>query len=148
MARALAEDIGSGDVTASLLADDPQRGYVVAKESAVVAGRPWFDACFFALDPGVKLHWLVADGDAVPAGTVVVEFEGRTRALLGAERCALNEAITVGGLKRVDGSPQSTPIKEGLITRDHKTVYRIEDGIPVLLSDEGIATASIAEFPR
>jgi uncharacterized protein YbaR (Trm112 family) len=65
-----------------------------------------------------------------------------------AELRALNEAITVGGLKRVDGSPQSAPIKEGLITRDHKTVYRIEDGIPVLLSDEGIATASIAEFPR
>ena len=90
VARALAEDIGSGDVTASLLADDPEQGYVIAKEAAVVAGRPWFDACFLALDPQAKLHWHVAEGEAIAAGTVVVEFEGRTRALLGAERCALN----------------------------------------------------------
>jgi nicotinate-nucleotide pyrophosphorylase (carboxylating) len=90
VARALAEDLGTGDVTASLLADEPQRGYVIAKEAAVVAGRPWFDACFRALDPAARLHWRVADGDAITAGTVVVEFEGRTRALLGAERCALN----------------------------------------------------------
>ena len=65
-----------------------------------------------------------------------------------AELRALNEAIAAGGLKRVDGSPQATPVKEGLITRDHQTIYRIEDGIPVLLSDEGIATALIADFPR
>ena len=90
VARALAEDLGSGDVTAGLLADVPAQGYVIAKEAAVVAGRPWFDACFRALDPGVRLHWQVAEGDAIAAGTVVVEFEGRTRALLGAERCALN----------------------------------------------------------
>jgi nicotinate-nucleotide pyrophosphorylase (carboxylating) len=90
VARALAEDLGGGDVTASLLDDDPQRGFVVAKEAAVVSGRPWFDACFHALDPAARLHWRVADGDAVVAGQVVVEFEGRTRALLGAERCALN----------------------------------------------------------
>lgn len=61
---------------------------------------------------------------------------------------ALNQAIAAGGLKRVDGSIQSEAIKEGLITRDHKTVYRIDDGIPVLLSDEGIATALVADFPR
>ena len=65
-----------------------------------------------------------------------------------AELRALNEAIAGGGLKRMDGSLQSAPVKEGLITRDHQTVYRIEDGIPVLLADEGIATASIADFPR
>ena len=65
-----------------------------------------------------------------------------------AELRALNEAIAAGGLKRVDGSLQATPLKDGLITRDHKTVYRIEDGIPVLLSDEGIATVLIPDFPR
>ena len=65
-----------------------------------------------------------------------------------AELRALNDGIAGGGLKRMDGSPQAAPVKEGLITRDHKTVYRIEDGIPVLLSDEGIATASIPDFPR
>jgi len=90
VARALAEDLGSGDVTASLLADEPASGYVIAKEAAVLSGRPWFDACFLALDPQARLHWRVADGDPIAAGTVVVEFAGRTRALLGAERCALN----------------------------------------------------------
>jgi nicotinate-nucleotide pyrophosphorylase (carboxylating) len=97
VARALAEDHGSGDVTSTLLADDPAVGYVIAKEAAVVAGRPWFDACFRALDPGVRLHWRVAEGDAIAAGTVVVEFEGHTRALLGAERCALNFLQTLSG---------------------------------------------------
>ena len=65
-----------------------------------------------------------------------------------AELKALNEAVAAGGLKRVDGSLQASPLKEGLITRDHQTVYRIEDGIPVLLSDEGIASANVPGFPR
>ena len=65
-----------------------------------------------------------------------------------AELRALNEAVADGGLKRMDGSLQTEPLKEGLITRDHQTIYRIEDGIPVLLSDEGIATALVADFPR
>lgn len=65
-----------------------------------------------------------------------------------AELKALNEAIVAGNLKRVDGSLQSAPVKEGLITRDHQTIYRIEDGIPVLLSDEGIASANVPGFPR
>ena len=61
---------------------------------------------------------------------------------------ALNRAIAGGGLARADGSPQADEIAEGLITRDHKTIYRIDDGIPVLLADEAIATAAIADFPR
>lgn len=65
-----------------------------------------------------------------------------------AELAALNQAIAAGGLKRVDGSVQAEAIGEGLITRDHQTIYRIDDGIPVLLSDEGIATALVADFPR
>lgn len=90
VARALAEDIGTGDVTASLLADQPAHGYVIAKESAVIAGGPWFDACFRALDPAVQMQWHVGEGDRVAAQTVVCSFRGRTRALLSAERCALN----------------------------------------------------------
>jgi nicotinate-nucleotide pyrophosphorylase (carboxylating) len=90
VARALAEDLGTGDVTASLLADDDGRGYVIAKESALIAGRPWFDACFRALDPLVKIDWHVAEGERVAAQTVVCRFSGRTRSLVSAERCALN----------------------------------------------------------
>ena len=65
-----------------------------------------------------------------------------------AELEALNAAIAAGGVVRLDGSPQSEPVREGLVTRDHQTLYRIDDGIPVLLADESIATASIAGFPR
>jgi nicotinate-nucleotide pyrophosphorylase (carboxylating) len=90
VARALAEDLGSGDVTASLLADGPEQGYVVAKEAVVIAGRPWFDACFKAIDPDLVISWRVSEGDRVAANTVVCSFTGRARALVSAERCALN----------------------------------------------------------
>lgn len=65
-----------------------------------------------------------------------------------AELEALNAAIAAGSVARVDGSRQTDTIKEGLLSRDHRTIYRIDDGIPVLLSDEGIATTSVADFPR
>lgn len=68
--------------------------------------------------------------------------------LNGAELAALNAAIERGGLKRLDGSAQSERVAEGLITRDHQTIYRVDDGIPVLLHDESIATALIPDFPR
>jgi nicotinate-nucleotide pyrophosphorylase (carboxylating) len=90
VARALAEDIGSGDVTASLLPDQAQQGYVIAKQAAIIAGRPWFDTCFHALDPTVRMHWRVDEGASVAAQTVICSFEGRSRALVSAERCALN----------------------------------------------------------
>ena len=90
VARALAEDIGSGDVTAALLPDVPQSGYVIAREAAVIAGRPWFDACFRALDRGVSIDWRIDEGDRVAAGTVLCTLAGRSRALVSGERCALN----------------------------------------------------------
>ena len=68
--------------------------------------------------------------------------------LNAAELEALNAAIAAGGVQRQDGSPQVDPVREGLVTRDHQTLYRIDDGIPVLLADESVATASIPGFPR
>jgi nicotinate-nucleotide pyrophosphorylase (carboxylating) len=97
VARALAEDIGPGDATADLLEDGPAEGYVLAKEPAVIAGRPWFDACFRALDPGVRIHWRVAEGDRVAAGTILCTLQGRARALVSGERCALNFLQTLSG---------------------------------------------------
>lgn len=97
VARALAEDIGAGDVTAALLPDAPEVAYLLCKEDAVVCGRPWFDACHRALDPGVAIDWRVAEGDHVRAGTVLATLAGRTRALLGAERSSLNFLQTLGG---------------------------------------------------
>ena len=96
-ARALAEDVGSGDVTAALLPDTPDIAYLLCKEDAVVAGRPWFDACHRALDPEVRIDWRVQDGDRVPAGTVLATLSGRTRALVTAERTALNFLQTLSG---------------------------------------------------
>ena len=61
---------------------------------------------------------------------------------------ALNKAIETGDVRRADDSVQSEPIREALLTRDRKTVYRIDDGIPVLLVEEGIATAQVAGFPK
>lgn len=88
--RALAEDLGPGDATADLLPDVPAQAWVVAKEAGTIAGRPWFDACFRRLDPDVRIDWRVAEGEAVAAGTVLVVLAGRTRALVSAERPALN----------------------------------------------------------
>ena len=65
-----------------------------------------------------------------------------------AELEVLNAAIARGGLLRVDGTVQAEAVREGLISRDHQTIYRIDDGIPVLLADEGIATALVADVPR
>ena len=90
VAAALTEHIGSGDVTAALLADGPDCAYLLCKEDAVVCGRPWFDACHRALDPDVRIDWRVEEGTQVAAGTVLATLEGRARALVSAERASLN----------------------------------------------------------
>ena len=61
---------------------------------------------------------------------------------------ALNQAIGGGTIRRVDDTPQADVLREALVTRDRKLVYRIDDGIPVLLVEEGIATGQIAGFPK
>ncbi len=63
------------------------------------------------------------------------------------ELAAINRAVATGSLRRADGSVQAQPLREGLITRDRKLVYRIEDGIPVLLNDESISSGQITDFP-
>lgn len=97
VARALAEDVGSGDVTAALLPDAADIAYLLCKEDAVIAGRPWFDACHRALDPQVTIDWRVAEGDRVIAGTVLSTLSGRARTLVSAERASLNFLQTLSG---------------------------------------------------
>ena len=65
-----------------------------------------------------------------------------------AGRDALNRAIAAGSVHRNDGTVQADPVHEALVTRDRKSVYRIDDGIPVLLVEEGIATAQVDGFPK
>jgi nicotinate-nucleotide pyrophosphorylase (carboxylating) len=93
--RALAEDFGPGDVTADLIDPAAQAdARIVCREHAdpppVIAGIPWAQACFYALDPDARIEWICADGDRVAAGTVLCHLAGNARALVGAERCALN----------------------------------------------------------
>ena len=60
----------------------------------------------------------------------------------------LNRAIAAGDVRRIDDSQQSEPVREALVTRDRKLVYRIDDGIPVLLVEEAIGTGQVADFPK
>ncbi|MES2858769.1 MAG: carboxylating nicotinate-nucleotide diphosphorylase [Pseudomonadota bacterium] len=97
VAAALAEDIGSGDVSATLFDDAPDSAYLLCKEDCVVAGRPWFDACHRALHPGVHIDWRCAEGDRIAKGTVIATLQGRKRALVSAERASLNFLQTLSG---------------------------------------------------
>lgn len=101
VAAALAEDIGPGDATASLLEDHPECAYLLCKEECVVAGRPWFDASHRALDPDVRIHWHCQEGDHVAQGTVIATLQGRSRALVSAERTSLNFLQTLSGTATV-----------------------------------------------
>jgi len=99
VSAALAEDIGSGDLTAGLIpAAKTGRATVVAREEAVLCGTPWFDAVFRRLDAGVRIHWHAADGDRVAPDDLLCDIEGSARALLSAERSALNFLQLLSGV--------------------------------------------------
>ena len=89
--QALAEDIGTGDLTASLIpGDKPLSASVISREDAVLCGVQWFEACFLTLAPDTTINWFAGDGDFVHAGQKLCEIKGNARALLTAERSALN----------------------------------------------------------
>lgn len=88
---ALAEDVGSGDITAALI--DPSaraQGRVITREDGVLCGQPWVDAVFAALDGAVRITWQCRDGQRVSAGQTLFTIEGAARSLLTGERSALN----------------------------------------------------------
>jgi nicotinate-nucleotide pyrophosphorylase (carboxylating) len=89
--QALAEDIGPGDHTASLIpAGKAATASVISRENAILCGLQWFDACFRQLSPEVEVHWFARDGEAIDTGQQLCEIKGNARALLTAERTALN----------------------------------------------------------
>jgi nicotinate-nucleotide pyrophosphorylase (carboxylating) len=91
VARALAEDVGSGDLTAALIpADRLGRASVITREPAVICGIPYVEACFDAIDPRVRVEWRIAEGASVGANQLLYTLEGPARALLTGERTALN----------------------------------------------------------
>ena len=90
-ARALAEDVGAGDLTAALVPPGRRaRARVLARQTALICGRPWVDAVVHQIEPSAVLHWLVGEGQRTMADQIVLEIEGSARALLTAERTALN----------------------------------------------------------
>ena len=97
--RALAEDVGAGDLTAALVDPArPARARVLAREPAVLCGQPWVEAAVRALDPQARLQWHVAEGQRCQADQVVLELQGLAQPLLTAERTALNFLQTLSAV--------------------------------------------------
>jgi len=95
---ALAEDVGSGDLTAALLSERQRSSVeVITRQDAVICGCAWFDEVFSQLDPAVSIEWQVADGDRVDADQILCRMTGPTRALLTGERTALNYLQALSG---------------------------------------------------
>ncbi len=96
---ALLEDVGPGDLTGKLVPDDVRaRARVIVREDAVLCGAPWFQGVMQALDQSIDLDWQYAEGDMMKAGSVVCTMEGPPRALLTAERSALNFMQLMSGV--------------------------------------------------
>lgn len=88
---ALAEDVGSGDISAAIIpATQQARAHVITREAAVVCGMAWFTAVFAELDTDVTVHWQVRDGDRVSSNQTLCTLSGPARAMLSGERTALN----------------------------------------------------------
>lgn len=98
VSRALAEDIGDGDLTAALVpAGARAKGRVITREPAVLCGTAWFDEVFRQVDDAIAIHWEVGDGEVVKKDQVLCRLEGPARGLLTAERSALNFLQTLSG---------------------------------------------------
>ena len=93
VALALAEDIGAGDLTASLIGESERaRATLICREDAVACGRDWINAVFEALDPSARIDWRCRDGEDLKGGEIWCVIEGSARAVLSGERTALNFA--------------------------------------------------------
>ena len=98
VARALREDIGSGDISAQLIdAEKNATGTVISREKAVICGRAWVDEVFKQLDNNVSIEWHVSEGDWVTEDQPILTVTGNARVLLSGERCALNFLQTLSG---------------------------------------------------
>lgn len=99
VSAALAEDVGTGDVTAGLTPDAAKaRAQIVSRQDAILCGQAWCEACFRKLDPHSRVHWQVAEGARISRGQMVCDLEGKARALLTGERTALNFLQLLSGV--------------------------------------------------
>lgn len=102
VAHALREDVGPGDVTAGLIAEQTRaHARVLCREAAVLCGAAWFNETFRQLDASLEIRWHARDGESIPAGTVLCDLEGPARGLLTGERTALNFLQLLSGTATV-----------------------------------------------
>jgi len=127
--RALAEDIGSGDVTASLIPEDVgATATVLTREDAVICGQPWFDEVFDQLEGSTVIDWRCAEGQSVCADTVICEMKGNARILLTGERTALNFLQMLSGTATTAGQYAKAVSATGCQVLDtRKTVPGLRD---------------------
>jgi len=98
VANSLEEDVHTGDLSAQLLPETLiSSAQVISRQQGVLCGAQWFEECFRMLDPEFVVNWLARDGDRISAGQMLCEIRGRARALLSAERNALNFLQTLSG---------------------------------------------------
>ena len=96
--RALQEDLGDGDCTASLIPEkNSLETRVICRETAVLSGRPWFEETFRQLDTGIAISWHRSDGEVMEADEVICVLTGSARSILSGERTALNFLQTLSG---------------------------------------------------
>lgn len=97
--RALAEDIGTGDLTALLVPKEKKlKACIVSREKTILCGSRWFEACFWHLASDTTIQWFFKDGETIQAEQIICEIEGSARALLTAERTALNFLQTLSAV--------------------------------------------------
>jgi len=95
---ALAEDIGSGDITAQLIPEDTHaKAHVITREDSVICGSQWVNEVFRQVDERITVNWHVKEGEWVQANTTLFSLEGPARGLLTGERAALNFLQTLSG---------------------------------------------------
>jgi len=87
---ALSEDIGTGDLSSSLLADNVTSAKIICREKAIICGIDYSDICFLTLDPNIEIDWKIKEGEEATSGTVICHLKGKSQAIISAERTALN----------------------------------------------------------
>ena len=99
---ALEEDIGSGDLTAQLIpVTQSAKATILCRESAIICGIPWVESCFQQIAPETRIQWQIAEGERVSPNQILCEINGNARAMLTAERCALNFLQTLSAVATI-----------------------------------------------
>ena len=116
---ALAEDVGTGDLTASLIPNTHTNATIISREQAIICGIDWVNACFKQIDECVEINWQVSESDVVSPNQVLCEIHGNARSLLTAERCALNFLQTLSAV--ATHTQQYVKLVEGTKAKIHDT---------------------------